>query len=78
MGIAKERMPGQKAATVYLIVFCCSSEVRVLKCRPLPDAAALLEMPKLTKAQIFMVVSQSVDRDRDKISILLTIANEMR
>ena len=52
LGIAKERTPGQKAAMVYLMTFCLSSRLRVSKCRPLPDAAAALEMPKLTKAQI--------------------------
>lgn len=53
-GIAKERIPGQKAAIVYLMTFCWFSRLRVLKCRPLPDAAAALDIPRLTKAQTLL------------------------
>lgn len=56
-GTANDRIPGQNAAMVYLMTFCFSSRVKVLKCLPLPDAAAALEMPRLTKPQILFDVS---------------------
>lgn len=57
-GIANDRIPGQKAAMVYLTTFCCCSRVRVSMCRPLPASAAALEMPKLRMPQIWSVVSR--------------------
>lgn len=57
-GIANDRIPGQKAAMVYLTTFCCCSRVRVSMCRPLPASAAALEMPKLSMPQIWSVVSR--------------------
>lgn len=57
-GIANDKIPGQKAAMVYLITFCCCSRVRVSKCRPLPASAAALEMPRLIMPQICSVVSR--------------------
>lgn len=53
-GIANDKMPGQKAAIVDLMVFCRSSMVRLSKCCPLPDAAAALEIPRLTNAQTLL------------------------
>jgi hypothetical protein len=65
LGMANERMPGQKAAMVYLITFCCCSTLRVLKCWPLPDSAAALEMPRFTMPQIWILVSKwSIQRGK--------------
>jgi hypothetical protein len=58
-GIANDKIPGQKAAMVYLITFCCCSVLKVSKCRPLPDSAAALEMPRFTIPQILIVVSRA-------------------
>jgi len=57
-GIANDKIPGQKAAIVYLTTFCCCSRVRVSMCRPLPASAAALEMPRLSMPQIWSLVSR--------------------
>lgn len=76
LGKANDRIPGQKAAMVYLITFCCCSTSNELMCRPLPDATAALEMPRLTNAQICS--QRQHGTIKFGLNVSLTIATTMK